>query len=152
MGYLDSNEPVWNLWKKYAPGAREVEKVTPFSDCDLYDLTVKDGATYMASSVGAPVIIHNTGLSFSKLRPKGFAVHSTGGRASGPISFMDSYDKVIGDTISQGGVRHGANMGVLHVDHPDIEEFIRVKQNETALKAFNISVGVTDEFMEASGA
>ncbi len=88
------------------------------------------------------------GYDFSTLRPRGERIISLGSRASGPISFMRIYDSVC-HTIASAGHRRGAQMGVLRVDHPDIQEFIRAKQNSTNLTAFNISVGVTDKFMEA---
>lgn len=88
------------------------------------------------------------GYDFSTLRPRGDNIVSLDSRSSGPISFMQIYDAIC-HTISSAGHRRGAQMGVLRVDHPDIEEFIRAKQNEDNLRAFNISVGVTDKFMEA---
>ena len=88
------------------------------------------------------------GYDFSTLRPRGDIIVSLDSKSSGPLSFMDIYNSVC-NTISSAGHRRGAQMGVLRVDHPDIEEFIRAKQNEDRLRAFNISVGVTDEFMEA---
>ena len=89
-----------------------------------------------------------TGFSFSKLRPRGSVVQSSGGQATGPVGFMRVYDTAC-RIVSQGGARRGANMAVLRVDHPDVDEFISCKTDEDSISNFNISVGATDAFMQA---
>ena len=120
-------------------------------------LPVNDDTNSILNAVKTQAIVQKTGggtgFAFSKLRPEGDQVGSTGSVASGPVSFMQLFDKCT-QVIKQGGKRRGANMGILSIDHPDIIEFINMKKNNMNLddaakvmKEFNVSVAITDQFM-----
>ena len=171
--------PLAALLRRIGNSGQEIKSVEKAAVAKpFYDLSVDDWNTYAAGN-GGMTMIHNTGFAFSQLRPSGSLVATTGRDASGPVSFMKVFNAAT-DSIKQGGVRRGANMAVLRVDHPDIFDFMRCKKEldsenralwnrfsdtgaytddelahirqellQTQMNNFNISVGVTDAFMNA---
>ncbi len=118
-------------------------------------LPIEDSIPVIFDTLGKAAIVQKnfggTGFNFSKIRMKGDKVHGVPNVASGPVDFLQVYSGAL-EKVVQGGKRHGGNMGILNVSHPDIDDFMRVKDSDGSMKNFNISVGVTDEFMEAVAA
>ena len=115
-----------------------------------YVIGIDDDMESIFDALKKQAIIHKsgggTGFNFSRLRPEGAIVNSTNGKASGPVSFMGMFNHAT-EVVQQGGMRRGANMGILNCDHPDVRKFIKAKTEDGKLTNFNISIAVTDAFM-----
>mgnify|MGYP003641392332 CR=1 FL=1 len=145
---------------RFMPGGRiqaavgAPKKVTPYNcfvSGTIEDSFLEGHGSIMARATEAAATMRmggGIGYDFSTLRPRGAPIKKLGSSSSGPVAFMDIYNAVC-KCIASSGHRRGAQMGVLRVDHPDIEEFIHVKQEEGVLEGFNLSIGITDEFMRA---
>lgn len=141
---------------KFLPGGRILAGIGTSMHQTLFNCftlpVIEDSIEGIFEAVKLNAIIHSlgggTGANFSTIRPEGAEVKTKGGTASGPVSFMTVFDAET-KTITTGNARKGANMGILNVDHPDIEKFITAKHTPGVLTQFNISVGITDEFIDA---
>jgi len=115
-------------------------------------LPISDSISSIFKTLGEAAVVHKnnggTGFNFSEIRPHGDKVRNVPGAASGPVDFIKAYSAALAQ-ILQGAKRQGANIAILNVDHPDILDFIYLKDNDGTIKNFNISVGITDEFMKA---
>lgn len=118
-----------------------------------YVLPIKDSIESIYGTLANAVVLHRRGAGigydFSEIRPEGDIVNTTGREASGPISFMKLYDYSSEVIMNRGAVRHAGHMGILRIDHPDVRKFLSVKQDNTQLTNFNISIAITDEFIDA---
>lgn len=139
----------------FLPGGRALfeagnDGLGQLSSC--FVLPIKDSIPSIFGTLGEAAVIQKnnggTGFNFSRIRPHGDKVKNVPDAASGPVDFLRAYDGALG-AILQGSKRHGGNIAILNVDHPDILDFIQMKEEEGVLRNFNISVGVTDEFMQA---
>lgn len=156
-----ASRDLMNKWAQFIPSAREeiefcrkLRHVVQIDenlglDEQFYDFEVEDHHNYIAGNNGF-LTIHNCGIGyeFSTLRPKGAFVAGAGANTSGPLSFMDIFDKMCFTVASAGG-RRGAQMGTFDVSHPDVKEFIKSKRTDGAFRQFNLSLLITDEFMRA---
>jgi ribonucleoside-diphosphate reductase alpha chain len=142
-------------WKMVCAGKAMFEAGNPggtgqLSSC--FVLPIEDSIDQIFKTLGQAAVVHKnnggTGFNFSAIRPRGDKVKNVPGAASGPVDFLSAYSAALA-RILQGAKRQGANIGILNIDHPDIEDFIKLKEEDGMIKNFNTSVGITNEFMEA---